>query len=137
MYKRIHSDFIQSKKTNKDKALFLSFVIGALDGTAKLVEGKKVVTNENVIATLKSLLGKNNETIELIADVDSPAYKKALDEKMWIMEYLPSQLSDKEIIAIIKENASDMPSAMKFLKANYNGRYDGATTIIIAKEIFK
>lgn len=137
MYKKIHSDFIQSKKTDKDKSLFLSFVIGELDGTAKLVDGKKVVANETVIATLKRLLGKNAETIELITDVDSAAYKKAQKEKEWIMEYLPEQLSPTELTAIIKENATDMPSAMKYLKANHAGSYDGEVAARLAKEIFK
>ena len=50
------------------------------------------------------------------------------EENKFLSVYLPKPLTDSELIKIIKErlDAGDkMPDIMKYLTANYKGRYDG------------
>lgn len=93
-----------------------------------LIEKNKLdATDDNVFKIIKKLLKGINETIET-----NPTDELIL-EKNILLEYLPKQLTEKEISDIIlKEDLINVKSSIEFFNKNYKGMVNNA---IIAKII--
>ena len=115
-------DIRNSHRNNKVLYNLLSTIIGACEQISK------DPTEEQIISVMQKMY-KDNETtmkecpgnrIDIIFDLT--------EENKFLSIYLPKPLADSELIKIIKEklDAGDkMPDIMKYLTANYKGRYDG------------
>ena len=70
-------------------------------------------------------------------DKDNAESKQELD---WLEDYMPKQLTEDELIAIIKKIQEENPDAnmgviMKELKIRHNGQYDGKRASTLAREM--
>ena len=99
-------------------------LLTTLIGEAEMVgknAGNRETSDAEVIAIVKKFIDKNREFAQLAGDSD--VLKEELDILQKIM---PPQLSYNELVAIFQElNAMNLGEAMKWLKQNYPGRYDG------------
>lgn len=80
-----------------------------------------------VIQIIKKLLESVNETLA-VAKVEQPDLEA---EKVLLVDLLPKQLSNDELLAIMKSAIDADPSMAEkknmfpYLKANYDGQYNG------------
>lgn len=80
-----------------------------------------------VIQIIKKLLESVNETLA-VAKVEQPELEA---EKVLLVDLLPKQLSNDELLAIMKAAIDADPSMAEkknmfpYLKANYDGQYNG------------
>lgn len=114
------------RKTGNKNLIVLSTIIGELTSNAKMIDGKKVVTDDEVIAHLKKYV-KNLE--ETLSHKEVPSIREELN---YVATLLPKQLSEGELREIW-EKFSNLGEYMKHLKENYFGQYDGKVASQIAK----
>ena len=94
------------------------------------------------VAVLQREIGRRKEEIEFAEKAGREELKqKLLQEIAVIEEFLPKQLSPGELEKIISDFKEQNPSAnmglaMKDLKDNFAGKYDGSLASQIAKRIF-
>ena len=82
------------------------------------------------VAEIKKYLANAQECFALSSDV------KYQEEIELLMALLPSQLTEGDLINVIKSNQfQDMKSAMAYLKSNYSGQYDGKLASKILKDM--
>jgi len=113
----------------------LSTIIGDIESKAVVVDGVKTVTEDQVVAVLKSFQKKNAEFMATLKPGDL-IFVKINQEKGIIDSFLPQQLTEKEIKVILGESGlEDMGQMMKFLKENYSGQYDGKIASKVVKEL--
>lgn len=104
---------------NAVSANLLTTLLGEV-GTVAKNAGREQPTDEEVTALLKKFVKNTQEMIKL-ADSDTSRAELAILES-----YLPKQLTTDEIKKILITAAvANKGAAMKFLKENYNGQYDG------------
>jgi uncharacterized protein YqeY len=130
---KLRIEFLDRRKArDTETAAFLSTIIGEIESNAKMVDGMKVVTEEDVVKVLKSFEKKTVEFLNIVPDS-----AKSLKEKEIIESFLPKQLTEQEILDIITQSGTDknMGAMMKYLKDNYAGTYDGKTASKVVKEI--
>jgi uncharacterized protein YqeY len=128
---KIRTHFLDSRKArDTETSAFLSTIIGEIESNAKMVDGIKVVTEEDVVKVLKSF---EKKTIEFLLVV--PENAKSLKEKAIIESFLPKQLNEQEILDILEKSGTEkvMGSLMKYLKDHYAGQYDGKTASKVVK----
>lgn len=132
----IKSDYLVLRKAGaKAKVSFLSSLIGEIESKATMVDGKKVVSEADAIAVLKSYEKKNSE-FRAINDLPVAVIENLDFELELIRNYLPKQLTNDEIRNIlIKLETTNLGEMMKHLKENYSGLYDGKLASSIAKEL--
>lgn len=93
------------------------------------------VDDSVAIQTVKKLLESVNETLKLAANEQLEA------EKVLLEGLLPKQLTPDELLSIMKNAiAADPAMAEKknmfpYLKANYDGQYDGKTANVLFSQI--
>jgi uncharacterized protein YqeY len=91
---------------------------------------------------LQRELKKRNEAIPFEEQANRPEAKaKLLAEVAIIEEFLPKQMSASALEDLLNTYKSStagasMSTAMKFLKENYAGQYDGKSASEIAKRVF-
>ena len=112
----------------KDKDSFTFTKLGTVLGEAKQIATKKEnrdPTDDEVIEIVKKGLDGIAETLT----VEKDDFKRAtlLIERDLLMKFMPTQLSDVEIVAIIENAALDnVGKIMGLFKNMYKGKYDGA-----------
>jgi uncharacterized protein YqeY len=121
---QINSDLKTAMKEQNEKVKsLLRVVIGELNRKGK------VVGDDQVIATIKKMIEGAKETGNL-------------DEVPILENYLPKQLDESELSALISAliysnnyTAKDMGKIMATLKEKHSGKYDGKLASTIAKEL--
>ena len=117
---------IAFKSGNKELNTLLGTVIGELDRISKLP------TDTEVINIIKKM-------------IESATECNLINEVNWLQLYMPEPLKDYELINIISTYCKDnnitekkqMGLVMKYLKDNFNGRYDGKDASLIISNILK
>jgi len=109
-------------------------VYSTLIGEIELI-GKKPnmsITDELVIATVKKFLVNLEEMKSHTGRVELLG---SIKHEVAILEgYVPSQLSEEELLAIVTElSPAHMGEAMKHLKCSYAGLYDGRLASQVVK----
>lgn len=116
------------------KQRLLSTVVGDLQSNARVVNGEKVISDQDVQALLKKYMKGIKETLEY-----DPANNQALYEKEIISGYMPKELSEEEIRAFVQneidKGSGSIGDIMKALKSNYDGQYDGKQASAIVREL--
>lgn len=131
---QIKQDQLNARK-NKEvvKASLLTTLIGDIENSTKTKNNQDV--NVLIISILKSYLDKNIEFQTTHPNDD--VLIKLKEEQLILQSYMPSSLSDEDILSIIKtEQLSSMPNTMKHFKDKYFGRYDGKKLSELAKGLF-
>jgi uncharacterized protein YqeY len=146
LIEKIRADQLASRKaaikypeTNKLQADLLTTLLGEAVMVGKNA-GSRETTDAEVVAIVKKFIKNIDDTLaHLNGGKTFPDFQliglKA--ERMVLENYLPRQLSEDDLIAIVKAHVesqplSTMPILQKYLKENHAGTYDGklATTVI-------
>lgn len=140
-FKKLKDDFLQSR-IDKDmiKARLLSCIIGDIEAQSKRISNPKETLEDKALAVLKQMLKKTDDFLSILEKQGNTNNKQILIEKNIIETYLPRQLSYEELRAIILTNIDkpiDFSTAMKYLKSNHNGCYDGKLASQVIKEIME
>lgn len=131
MYNQIRQERIKAKKErNKIKDELLTYLLGLLENDEK--RGFKI-DDERVISLCKKHVTSINENIVRYNDEQ----KRVANEEISILEmFIPKQLSAEKLKEILVQNSiTSVPDAMKFLKQNYAGLYDGKIASEVAKSL--
>jgi len=120
IYAAVKADHLQARKDRRSEDVAsLSALIGELDKVATV---DKTVSDDvstavikKTIKSLEEMIGYNNE--------------RAVEEKVLFEKYLPQQLTQLEIVELVKEartkhGFTSLPQIMSFMKNNYAGTYD-------------
>lgn len=141
--KKIDDDLIKALKAGeKEKATVLRGLKS--DIKYKNIEKGKELTEEDVIDVLSSVAKKIKDSIEQYEKGGrEDLVEKELRELEFLKAYLPQQLSEEELRAIIEESIKEsgaetpqqMGMVMKVLMPKIKGRADGKLASKIATEI--
>lgn len=128
---QIKADQLAARKAKEaTKASLLTTLIGDVQNVLK--GSYKGAEDELVLSTIKKYLDVNKEFQG--KDPDAATLSMLQVEQMVLESYMPSQLTEDEMLSIIKDqNLNDLPSIMKHFKTNYLGKYDGKKLSDIAK----
>ncbi len=106
----------------------------------------KAPDDEGVLNIIFSLAKSHNESIESFKKGNRPDLAEKEEKELAVlMHYLPKQLTEDEIRALVSEavkatcaqSAKDMGKLMGFLMPKVKGRADGAKVNAIVKEFLK
>jgi len=111
----------------------LTTLLGELETKAK--NSGSEIDDPMVVQTCKKFISTNLDTLGVVA-ADSEAGQNLRLENTILTQFLPAQLTDHELRAILIELApTSIGQAMGHLNANYKGKFDGRMASTIAKEI--
>lgn len=127
LYEKVKAKHQESRILKlKDVSLFLSTVIGEFQKESKT----KDVSDETATEVLRKMRKSIREVIGYNANSES--VERAYFELKILEEYLPSELSEQQLLEIAVK-FENMGEFQKYLKANHSGLYDGA----LASKVFK
>lgn len=135
MFNQLKKDHLEARK-NREK--IKSNLLGAIIGDC--TKENKSPNNDQCLAIIKSFLKKNKQLQEDCSKtVNMSCLSQALIEEEILNSYLPKQLTEKELRAIIEqviENGTDnIGKVMKYLKDNIANGFDNKMASDIAKEL--
>lgn len=119
------------KQNNRDKPIIyklLATVIGECEQISK------DPSNDEIIGVLQKMYKDNNTTLGECSEDRVDQIQELNVENNFLSQYLPIPLTDEELSALIGAQMSQgkrMPDIMKYLSANYKGRYDSKKAIAI------
>ncbi|UOL48719.1 hypothetical protein [Pseudomonas phage Astolliot] len=127
---------IEQIKTQKNEARkdpdrvievnILTLLIGEVE-TVELRTQKKF-SDSQVVDSIKKLIKSNDDSLK------HRASEKLVAENAVLAKLLPQQLTEDEIVQIIASNSLvGIPAVMKFLNAEYAGRFDKGLASRLAK----
>lgn len=142
---RLTDDMKQAMKDKEAGKLKLS-VIRMVRANIKNVEidKKKELSEEEVLEVLAKEVKMRRESIEEFKKGNRPDLVANLEQEIDIlMQYLPQQLSEQEVRALVTEavkesqavNAKDMGKVMAVLMPKTKGRADGKLVSNIVREL--
>lgn len=138
LMKQIQTDQVQARK-NKDavKASVLTTLIGEAAMIGKNA-GNRDTTNDEVVKVVTKFVKGIDETLALIDASDARVATLRVERDV-LAAYLPKQLTADELRAIILAQFPEKTAVgaiMGFLKANYNGQYDGKTASTLVNTLY-
>ena len=107
----------------------------------EIQKGTEDLPADSIIAILKSELKKRKESKEFAEQAKRADESAQIDAEILVIEsFLPKQLSAEELEKIIVGLKTSTPginmgAAMKVLKDNYSGQYDGKIASEVAKKV--
>jgi len=132
---KIKSDSLEARK-NKD-ALSSNLLVTLYSEIVKVGKdsGNRETTDDESIVVIKKFVKNLEETKEILTNKESPEYLKIVKELEILNQYLPIQLSDKEISNIIdKLPNKNIGEVMKYFKNNHFGKYDAKIVTNLLKK---
>ncbi len=128
----VKADQLQARKDkNTLIANLLTTLLGEFDANSASEDGVKSISESDMQAIIKKFI-KNNEFSAQYSD-DFQRSQYALENEA-LIAYLPTQLTDEELTAIINGLPStfSVGQVMSYLKTHHAGLYDGklASTIV-------
>ncbi len=131
-------DLIKLKQDNRNNDI-LKNLIGVIIGECDRIG--KDLSAEQIITVIKKIYKNNDETIKQAnsSAIDSTwELSLLLIEQDFLEQYIPKQLSEDEITAIVKDftdkGINNLGIIMKYFKNTHAGLYDGAVVSKIAKK---
>lgn len=104
----------------------LSLLVGEIETSEKRTG--TTFTDLQVVDAIKKLIKSNDDSLK---HRDSDKLKR---ENALLSSFLPKQLTEFEIRAVIAENGlQGVPAVMQFLNSNYAGQFDKALASTIAR----
>lgn len=126
-------DSIKTQKTEarKDPARVIEVnILNLLLGEVETIElrTQKKFSDSQVVDSIKKLIKSNDDSLK------HRASEKLVAENAVLAKLLPQQLTEDEIVQIIASNSLvGIPAVMKFLNAEYAGRFDKGLASRLAK----
>lgn len=131
---KIKSDQLQARKSQH---AITSALLTTLIGESEMVgkNANRQVTDDEVVSVIKKFIKNIDITLSVVKDDFSK--DKCELEKQILTNYLPKQLTKKELVSIISDlknkHSGNVGLVMKELKSSYNGLYDGKLASDICK----
>lgn len=126
------------KARNANKAASLSTLVGECETLAKA--GRGDLTDAVVVTIIKKFLKNIDDNLGNLGRTGALIADDMLEEKALYESFLPRQLDVAELTAVIdtmlKNGVLDVGDAMKRLKADHAGTYNGAEASAILKQRF-
>lgn len=97
-------------------------------------------SEEQIISVMQKMYKDNEATMRECPSSKIDIIFDLTEENKFLSIYLPKPLADSELIKLIKDRMDEgekMPDIMKFLTANYKGRYDGKRASQFIKDLSK
>ncbi len=149
MLKKIKKDILTARK-NKDKETLgiISTLLAEIQMVGKN-DGNRDTTDAEAITVITKFLKNLEETFNTYTGTtmeqfneDKQGLEKFFHEKEIYASYMPKQMSEDELIKEIgmflqTETNPNMGSVMKFLKTNFQGRYNGKLASSVVKELLE
>ena len=139
LYLTIKTDALSARKRRDTAtATSLTTLIGELETFSK--NAGREPTDADVVAFVKKTVKNIDETLSVVGRTDGLVSDAMLAEKELFERYLPKQLSELELKEVIEgfiaAGTTNVGDAMRLLKTQYNGQYDGALASTILKARF-
>jgi uncharacterized protein YqeY len=149
---QIKADQLQARKDkNGLKASLLTTLIGEIESNLTRLDAtlREAKSDETTVATINSFLKNNRKAQDdmSISEIHPDAVVQNLidlrEEAVILNAYLPQQLTVEQLEQIFNTTfpngmkASDRGTAMKVLKANYAGQYNGQTASDVLTKLIK
>ena len=133
LLEKIKQDNIAARKAkNTVKFALLTTLVSEISNIGKN-DGNRETTEPESIAVVKKFIKGVDETLKALEFSSDPRVLVAIEEKKILESYLPTQLSEIELTAVVDQIIStladrspkQMGVVMKRLKEMHDGRYDG------------
>jgi len=138
LFDRMQKESLEARKARDTvKAGVLTTAIAQIKAIA-IDDGHRAVTDADVMKIVKQFLKGVEENLALAAQgkMDASRADQFKIEKEVLLSYLPQQMSAEDIKAAVKKSgAANIGDAMKYLKANHDGQYDGKLASALIKEV--
>lgn len=138
LFERMQKESLEARKARDTvKAGVLTTAISQIKALA-IDDGHRAVTEADVMKIVKQFLKGVEENLALAAQgkMDASRAEAFKTEKEILLSYLPQQMSADDIKAAVKKSgATNIGDAMKYLKANHDGQYDGKLASGLIKEV--
>jgi uncharacterized protein YqeY len=144
LLEQIRAVYLEKRKARSTfEVASLSTLLGEIETLAKA--GKGEMTDAVVVTVVKKFIKNLDEAIAAVSKstvLDPIARLGVMNEERALYEqFLPKQLTTDELSALIDsfiaEGVSNVGDAMKRLKTDHAGTYDGAAASTILKARFK
>lgn len=129
------------EKDNQTKTA-VGYILSAIK--QQEVDTKKEVTDVDVLAILKTLIRQRKNSIEKYPDIKELVERDSLEIEL-LSKYMPVQLSEDEVMVIIKEGISEAKSVkptvasgdvIKLVKGRLHGKTDmSKVKALVEKEL--
>ncbi len=131
LIEKVRADRMTAMKARNTVAkTVLTTLLGELETAAKRDQCTEI-TDETVVKLCKKFVAANIEVIDLRSNVE-----QLTKENVVLNEFIPKQLTKRELYAIIESiNADNLGAVMKYLKVNHNGTYDGKLAADVAHAV--
>lgn len=136
----IKADALAARKAKDARAGVLITLIGEINKAEKAGSEPRVLTDADVIALVRKFLKNIADTMAVLPVSATDAIAKASMERGALERYLPSQMSEAEIEAVVRVVVADggkLGDAMARLKADHAGLYDGKLASTVAKRVLE
>ena len=123
------------KQANRDKLVIyklLSTIIGECQQISKNP------SNNEIVRVLQKVYKDNDITLKECSKDRVNLIQELNEENSFLSQYLPTPLTDEELLALIGSQMSEgkrMPDIMKYLSTNYESRYDSKKAILIINSL--
>lgn len=137
----LHEMKVAMKERDKLKVNTIRSILSAIQ-YEEMRQEREELQEDEVIAVLKNEAKKRKEELEFVEKAGRAEQVESLNQELAVIEsFLPEQLDETKLRQILAEykgsNAdANMGGAMKFLKEQYHGHYDGKLASTLAREIF-
>lgn len=123
------------KQANRDKLIIyklLSTIIGECEQISKNP------SNNEIVRVLQKVYKDNDITLKECSEDRIDQIQELNEENSFLSQYLPTPLTDEELLALIGSQMSEgkrMLDIMKYLSTNYESRYDSKKAILIINSL--
>lgn len=123
------------KQANRDKLVIyklLSTIIGECEQISKNP------SNNEIVRVLQKVYKDNDITLKECSEDRIDQIQELNEENSFLSQYLPTPLTDEELLALIGSQMSEgkrMLDIMKYLSTNYESRYDSKKAILIINSL--
>ncbi len=145
LLQQIKADQLSARK-NQDsvKSSLLTTLLGEAEMIGKN-DGNRTTTDAEVVAIIKKFVSNIDFTFNKCNDGLLGGFRESVmnEERAILVAYLPKQLTESELTAVITDTLSKVPQGskgamgfvMKELKAAHSGTYDGDLASKIVKQL--
>lgn len=123
------------KQTNREKPVIYK-LLATIIGECEQISRNP--SNSEIIGILQKMYKDNNTTLGECSEERIDQIQELNEENNFLSQYLPTPLTNEELSALIGSQMSQgkkMPDVMKYLSANYKGRYSSKDAITIINSL--
>lgn len=138
LFDHMQKESLEARKARDTvKAGVLTTAIAQIKALA-IDDGHRAVTDADVLKIVRQFLKGVEENLALAAQgkMDASRADQFKVEKDILLSYLPQQMTAEQLKdAVKKSGTTNIGEAMKYLKANHDGQYDGKLASTVVKEV--